>query len=163
MTMTYALLSACIPNRWASLSHPCPLQEDGIRAAKGKKSKSGGGGFQTMGVCKPLRLRVSPRWAGCITLMLMGHCTAGLSANVLKGVLRKGYKVPTPIQRKTIPLALEVRATCFAVADRPACALFSACDQPPTCGVGDDVIICLCRGGMWWPWRGRGRARLRRF
>uniref|UniRef100_A0A2C9KH82 RNA helicase n=1 Tax=Biomphalaria glabrata TaxID=6526 RepID=A0A2C9KH82_BIOGL len=31
----------------------------------------------------------------------------GLSHHVLKGVLRRGYKVPTPIQRKTIPVILE--------------------------------------------------------
>lgn len=32
-----------------------------------------------------------------------------LSFNVLKGITKRGYKVPTPIQRKTIPLALEGR------------------------------------------------------
>jgi ATP-dependent RNA helicase DDX54/DBP10 len=36
-----------------------------------------------------------------------GFQSMGLSYNVLKGVLRKGYKVPTPIQRKSIPLILE--------------------------------------------------------
>jgi len=48
------------------------------RAALTNKKKSGGG-FQSM----------------------------GLSPSVLKGVLRRGYKIPTPIQRKTIPLILE--------------------------------------------------------
>eukprot|EP01118_Nematostelium_gracile_P002012 TRINITY_DN12099_c0_g1_i1.p1 TRINITY_DN12099_c0_g1~~TRINITY_DN12099_c0_g1_i1.p1 ORF type:complete len:351 (-),score=83.16 TRINITY_DN12099_c0_g1_i1:27-1079(-) len=33
--------------------------------------------------------------------------TMGLSESVYKGVTKKGYKVPTPIQRKTIPLLLE--------------------------------------------------------
>ncbi|XP_034941130.1 ATP-dependent RNA helicase DDX54 [Chelonus insularis] len=33
----------------------------------------------------------------------------GLSYPVLKGILKRGYKIPTPIQRKTIPLALEGR------------------------------------------------------
>ncbi|XP_062521033.1 ATP-dependent RNA helicase DDX54-like [Corticium candelabrum] len=47
------------------------------RGKNGKKKKSGG--FQSM----------------------------GLNYGVLKGVLRKGYKVPTPIQRKTIPLILD--------------------------------------------------------
>lgn len=46
-------------------------------AKKNKKKK--GGGFQSMGLCGP----------------------------VLQGVLKKGYKVPTPIQRKTVPLILE--------------------------------------------------------
>uniref|UniRef100_A0A2M4BDW2 RNA helicase n=1 Tax=Anopheles marajoara TaxID=58244 RepID=A0A2M4BDW2_9DIPT len=46
---------------------------------KGKKKKSGG--FQAM----------------------------GLSAPVLKGILKMGYKVPTPIQRKTIPIILDGR------------------------------------------------------
>ena len=31
----------------------------------------------------------------------------GLSQDVFKGVMKKGYKVPTPIQRKTIPLILD--------------------------------------------------------
>ncbi|KAI8424568.1 hypothetical protein MSG28_003024 [Choristoneura fumiferana] len=44
-----------------------------------KKKKKGSGGFQSM----------------------------GLSFPVLKGITKRGYKQPTPIQRKTIPLALE--------------------------------------------------------
>ena len=32
--------------------------------------------------------------------------TMGLSAPVLRGIKRKGYQLPTPIQRKTLPLAL---------------------------------------------------------
>ena len=33
--------------------------------------------------------------------------TKGLRYDVLKGILKKGYKVPTPIQRKVIPVLLE--------------------------------------------------------
>jgi ATP-dependent RNA helicase DDX54/DBP10 len=33
----------------------------------------------------------------------------GLNANLLKAITRKGFSVPTPIQRKTIPLVLERR------------------------------------------------------
>uniref|UniRef100_A0AAG5DAB3 RNA helicase n=1 Tax=Anopheles atroparvus TaxID=41427 RepID=A0AAG5DAB3_ANOAO len=47
----------------------------------GKRSKKKSGGFQAM----------------------------GLSAPVLKGVLKIGYKIPTPIQRKTIPLIMDGR------------------------------------------------------
>lgn len=36
-----------------------------------------------------------------------GFQAMGLSANVLKAVARKGFSVPTPIQRKTIPLVLD--------------------------------------------------------
>lgn len=36
-----------------------------------------------------------------------GFQSMGLSYPVLKAILRKGYKVPTPIQRKTIPLITE--------------------------------------------------------
>uniref|UniRef100_A0A0P4WQ32 RNA helicase n=1 Tax=Scylla olivacea TaxID=85551 RepID=A0A0P4WQ32_SCYOL len=36
-----------------------------------------------------------------------GFQSMGLSGPVLQGVLKKGYKVPTPIQRKTMPLILE--------------------------------------------------------
>lgn len=35
-----------------------------------------------------------------------GFESLGLSPNVFNGVKRKGYKVPTPIQRKTMPLIL---------------------------------------------------------
>ncbi|XP_061368407.1 putative DEAD-box ATP-dependent RNA helicase 29 isoform X1 [Gastrolobium bilobum] len=35
-----------------------------------------------------------------------GFESLGLSPNVFKGIKRKGYKVPTPIQRKTMPLIL---------------------------------------------------------
>ena len=38
-----------------------------------------------------------------------GFQSMGLDYPVYKGVVKKGYKVPTPIQRKTIPLILQVR------------------------------------------------------
>ena len=31
----------------------------------------------------------------------------GLSQEVFRGIMKKGYKVPTPIQRKTVPLILD--------------------------------------------------------
>lgn len=36
-----------------------------------------------------------------------GFQAFGLRKPLLKGVLRKGYKVPTPIQRKSIPVILK--------------------------------------------------------
>lgn len=33
----------------------------------------------------------------------------GLSFPILKGITKRGYKIPTPVQRKTIPLILEGR------------------------------------------------------
>ncbi|KZZ87726.1 DEAD-like helicase [Ascosphaera apis ARSEF 7405] len=36
-----------------------------------------------------------------------GFQAMGLNANLLKAITRKGYSVPTPIQRKTIPLVLD--------------------------------------------------------
>ncbi|XP_055534759.1 ATP-dependent RNA helicase DDX54 [Wyeomyia smithii] len=47
----------------------------------GKSKKKKGGGFQAM----------------------------GLSVPILRGILKMGYKIPTPIQRKTIPLIMEGR------------------------------------------------------
>uniref|UniRef100_A0A182QVW2 RNA helicase n=1 Tax=Anopheles farauti TaxID=69004 RepID=A0A182QVW2_9DIPT len=47
----------------------------------GKKGKKKSGGFQAMGLSPP----------------------------VLKGILKMGYKVPTPIQRKTIPIIMDGR------------------------------------------------------
>ncbi|CAH1406069.1 unnamed protein product [Nezara viridula] len=38
-----------------------------------------------------------------------GFQCMGLSFSILKGITKKGYKVPTPIQRKTIPLVVEGR------------------------------------------------------
>ncbi|XP_049949021.1 ATP-dependent RNA helicase DDX54 [Schistocerca serialis cubense] len=38
-----------------------------------------------------------------------GFQSMGLSYTVLKGIKKRGYKIPTPIQRKTIPLVLEGR------------------------------------------------------
>lgn len=38
-----------------------------------------------------------------------GFQSMALSFPILKGILKRGYKIPTPIQRKTIPLALQGR------------------------------------------------------
>ncbi|XP_054734095.1 ATP-dependent RNA helicase DDX54 [Anastrepha obliqua] len=38
-----------------------------------------------------------------------GFQSMGISYEVLKGITKRGYKIPTPIQRKTIPLILEGR------------------------------------------------------
>ena len=50
------------------------------------------------------------RWvttsAICLILSLIFSRIPGLSYNILKGILKKGYKIPTPIQRKTIPVIL---------------------------------------------------------
>jgi ATP-dependent RNA helicase DDX54/DBP10 len=35
-----------------------------------------------------------------------GFQTLGLPKELLRGILNMGYKVPTPVQRKTLPLAL---------------------------------------------------------
>merc|ERR1719433_684714 len=38
-----------------------------------------------------------------------GFQSMGLTPEVFRGVIKKGYKIPTPIQRKTIPIILEGR------------------------------------------------------
>lgn len=38
-----------------------------------------------------------------------GFQAMGLSFNILKGITKRGYKIPTPVQRKTIPMILEGR------------------------------------------------------
>lgn len=55
--------------------------EDGTYEQYTKKPKAKGGHFQGM----------------------------GLSYAILKGITKRGYKIPTPVQRKTIPLILEGR------------------------------------------------------
>ncbi|KAG5834710.1 hypothetical protein ANANG_G00264480 [Anguilla anguilla] len=59
------------------LSDVEPDTRELVRAQNKKKKKSGG--FQSMGLSYP----------------------------VFKGVMKKGYKVPTPIQRKTVPLIMD--------------------------------------------------------
>ncbi|KAJ8286821.1 hypothetical protein GJAV_G00043670 [Gymnothorax javanicus] len=59
------------------LSDVEPDTREMVRAQNKKKKKSGG--FQSMGLSHP----------------------------VFKGVMKKGYKVPTPIQRKTIPVIMD--------------------------------------------------------
>jgi superfamily II DNA/RNA helicase len=38
---------------------------------------------------------------------LLISCTSGLSQNVFKAISHKGFKVPTPIQRKCVPIIME--------------------------------------------------------
>jgi ATP-dependent RNA helicase DDX54/DBP10 len=38
-----------------------------------------------------------------------GFQSMGLNPEIFRGIIKKGYKVPTPIQRKTIPMILEGR------------------------------------------------------
>ena len=62
-------------------SHDDDLSDEETRnmlTEERKKKKGSGGGFQSLGLSYP----------------------------ILKGILRKGYKVPTPIQRKTLPVIL---------------------------------------------------------
>ncbi|KAK7066964.1 ATP-dependent RNA helicase ddx54 [Halocaridina rubra] len=65
-------------------------EEEDIRKLRIKQNKKGGkkaGAFQLMGLSKP----------------------------VFKGIMKKGYKVPTPIQRKTLPVVLSGK-DCVAMA-----------------------------------------------
>lgn len=57
------------------------VKESGGGGKKKSKSKNGSGGFQSM----------------------------DLSPALFRGIQKRGYKIPTPIQRKTIPLILEGR------------------------------------------------------
>ncbi|XP_067861828.1 ATP-dependent RNA helicase DDX54 [Heptranchias perlo] len=69
----------CLPS-FPSADYPSDVEPDTremVRQQNKKKKKSGG--FQSM----------------------------GLSFPVFKGIMKKGYKVPTPIQRKTIPVILD--------------------------------------------------------
>lgn len=59
---------------------PATEQTKNIYKDKSKKDKSKGG-FQAMGLSFPM----------------------------VKGITKRGYKIPTPVQRKTIPLILEGR------------------------------------------------------
>ncbi|KAL3143989.1 hypothetical protein ABBQ32_003797 [Trebouxia sp. C0010 RCD-2024] len=56
-----------------------PLTGRRLKAAKDKQKKAKSGSFETL----------------------------GLSPEVLRGIKRKGYRLPTPIQRKTLPLILQ--------------------------------------------------------
>uniref|UniRef100_A0A452SWT9 ATP-dependent RNA helicase DDX54 n=1 Tax=Ursus americanus TaxID=9643 RepID=A0A452SWT9_URSAM len=65
------------PTSGSSAMNVEPDTREMVRAQNKKKKKSGG--FQSMGLSYP----------------------------VFKGIMKKGYKVPTPIQRKTIPVILD--------------------------------------------------------
>ncbi|XP_039487324.1 ATP-dependent RNA helicase DDX54 [Drosophila santomea] len=64
-----------------SLDNDGGISERGADILKSKSKKNKSGGFQSM----------------------------GLGFELIKGITKRGYKVPTPIQRKTIPLILEGR------------------------------------------------------
>lgn len=71
-----------------------------VRAQNQKKKKSGG--FQSMGACEAedncpwdRDCLSPPAHAPSLTPVPLG-----LSYPVFKGIMKKGYKVPTPIQRK---------------------------------------------------------------
>ncbi|CAG2103137.1 unnamed protein product [Medioppia subpectinata] len=51
-------------------------------------------------------MRISANKTNKKTKKSGGFQSMGLSYPVLKGVLKKGYRIPTPIQRKTIPLIM---------------------------------------------------------
>lgn len=44
-----------------------------------------------------------------------GFQAFGLNANLLKAIARKGYSVPTPIQRKVIPTILQQNLDCVGM------------------------------------------------
>jgi len=64
-----------------SLDNDAGTSDRGADILKSKSKKNKSGGFQSM----------------------------GLGFELIKGITKRGYKVPTPIQRKTIPLILEGR------------------------------------------------------
>jgi superfamily II DNA/RNA helicase len=73
-----------------------------MKVKKTKKSK--GGGFQSMGIIF-FTFYLSD-------LILKFYSYLGLDPVLMKGILHRGYKLPTPIQRKCIPLALQVTIYC---------------------------------------------------
>lgn len=78
--------------------------------------------------------------------------TLGLSANLLRAIKRKGFRLPTPIQRKTLPAILQVRLRSTTFYGRR----FSSClaeSLPIPAAPGCN------RAWIWWAWRGPARAR----
>ncbi|XP_049870083.1 ATP-dependent RNA helicase DDX54 [Pectinophora gossypiella] len=73
------LKSKEIPDDLPGFEAPAEVATEENESQTQKKKKKASGGFQSM----------------------------GLSFPILKGITKRGYKQPTPIQRKTIPLALE--------------------------------------------------------
>jgi len=66
----------------------------------GYDSSTEGGDINTRELVKIQNKKTKQKQSG-------GFQSMGLSYPVYKGVIRKGYKVPTPIQRKTIPLIMD--------------------------------------------------------
>uniref|UniRef100_A0A915ING3 RNA helicase n=1 Tax=Romanomermis culicivorax TaxID=13658 RepID=A0A915ING3_ROMCU len=70
-----------------AMDSECENDISGVGYSSHLKSKKAGG-FQSLGSRGIMKI------------------ADGLDHNVLKGILRRGYKIPTPIQRKSIPLIL---------------------------------------------------------
>jgi len=91
---------------FAEKRRPRPAKEESnssVKGSDGSKSKSGneegeGEGEDEEGFMHAIRPKKTHSG---------GFQTMGLSKNLLQAVLKKGYKVPTPIQRKCIPIILE--------------------------------------------------------
>lgn len=75
---------------------------------------------------------------------------AGLSYPVYKGVMKKGYNVPTPIQRKVSRLPLVTRHSFCRISRSLFTPFVSYCDR---------LFPSSWMGKMSSPWRGRGAGR----
>jgi hypothetical protein len=67
----------------------------------------------------------------------------GLSSNILGGIMKMGYKVPTPIQRKALPVALSGR-------DVVAMARTGAWAHRPGCSAGSRRLCTMSWGVRAW-------------
>ena len=72
--------------------------------------------------------------------------TLGLSEPVLRAIKRKGYRLPTPIQRKTLPLILQARAV-----ERGCNKFTGAAAQQIGCSCSQRVLAVGQRSGRELP------------
>lgn len=89
---------------WAgcALGRACASWPGGVPAAAGRASSRQGG-------CSgcPAQRAASPQPASPPLPRRPAAETMGLSEALLKAIKRKGFRLPTPIQRKTMPLILQ--------------------------------------------------------
>ncbi|KAB5523958.1 P-loop containing nucleoside triphosphate hydrolase protein [Coniochaeta sp. 2T2.1] len=82
---------------------------DGFLNAGGDSDGDDGGDAAFIALQQAASFRKSSNLKGKTVKKGGGFQAMGLNANLLRAITRKGFSVPTPIQRKTIPLVLDKR------------------------------------------------------
>lgn len=142
------------PSAGCALGSACASWPDGVPAAAERAPSRQGG-------CSgcPAQRAASPQPAPPPLRRRPAAETMGLSEALLKAIKRKGFRLPTPIQRKTMPLILQGmdvvgmartgsgKTAAFVIPMVERCALFEKAAQ---CGCPTRLIANIGKGGQAW-------------